>query len=167
MPQSENLLLSSLPPNVFGALEPHLKRATLGLGNGVAETGGQIRVVYFPLRGVISLVVPLNEGDAENCVLNFCRFRRRASHREPSTMEPGTMTKAKKSKEELRQMILKEGKASSRAWPPGMDVSVRATASGWRVDCLPPTASRLAFTDCCDEVASIALRLRADFDLIN
>lgn len=77
------------------------------------------------------------------------------------------MTKAQKSREELRQMILKEGRASSSGWPPGMDVSVRATANGWRVDCLPPTASRLAFTDCCQEVASIALRLRANFDLID
>ena len=77
------------------------------------------------------------------------------------------MTKAQKSKEELRQMILREAQASPSGWPPGMDVSVRATAHGWRVDCLPPTASRLAFVECCQEVASIALRLRDDFDLIN
>jgi hypothetical protein len=73
-------------------------------------------------------------------------------------------TKAKKSKEELRHMILEKARSSS--WcPAGMDVSVTATTSGWRVDCLPPTASRLAFVDCCEQVASIALSLRADFDL--
>jgi len=94
---------------------------------------------------------------------------RSVSHGAPheALWSPATVTKAQKSKEELRQMILKEGKASSSHWPPGMDVSVRAAACGWRVDCLPPTASRLAFTDCCDEVARIVLRLRADFDLIN
>ena len=75
------------------------------------------------------------------------------------------MTKAQKTKEELRQMILQEGKASP-GWPAGMDVSVRATAGGWRVDCRPPSASRLAFADSCQRVASITLRLREDFDLI-
>ena len=76
------------------------------------------------------------------------------------------MTKAQKTKEELRQMILQEGKASSHGWPAGMDVSVRATAGGWGVDCLPPSASRRAFADSCQQVASITLRLREDFDLI-
>ena len=76
------------------------------------------------------------------------------------------MTKAQKTKEELRQMILQEGKASSHCWPAGMDVSVRATAGGWRVDGLPPSASQRAFADSCRQVASIALRLREDFDLI-
>ena len=76
------------------------------------------------------------------------------------------MTKTQKTKEELRQMILQEGKASSHDWPAGMDVSVRATAGGWGVDCLPPTASRLAFAEPCRQVASITLRLREKFDLI-
>jgi hypothetical protein len=77
------------------------------------------------------------------------------------------MTKARKSKEELRHMILEETKKLPYGCPPGMDVAVRQTPSGWGVDCLPPTASRLAFADCCTKVAGIALRLRADFDLKN
>jgi len=61
-------------------------------------------------------------------------------------------------------MVLKKA-GISRQLPPGMDVSVRATRRGWEVDCAPPTASRLAFTDCCDHIASIVALLREDFDL--
>ena len=63
MPSSQNLILSSLAPDVRAALEPHLQATTLGFGDVVAETGHQIRSVYFPLRGVISLVVHMNVGD--------------------------------------------------------------------------------------------------------
>ena len=63
MPQSQNLILSSLPADVFASLEQHLKRATLRLGDLVADTNEEIRRVYFPLGGVISLVVRMNVGN--------------------------------------------------------------------------------------------------------
>ena len=74
------------------------------------------------------------------------------------------MSKEQRSKQELRTMVLKKA-GISRQLPPGMDVSVRATRRGWEVDCAPPTASRLAFMDCCDHIASIVVLLREDFDL--
>jgi len=74
------------------------------------------------------------------------------------------MSKEQRSKEELRTMVLEKA-GGSRQLPPGMDVSVRSTRRGWEVDCAPPTASRLAFTDSCDHIASVVLLLREDFDL--
>ena len=63
MPQSENLILASLPQNVFAAMEPHLERVTLAFADVVAETGVPIRKVYFPYSGVVSLVVEMTVGD--------------------------------------------------------------------------------------------------------
>ena len=37
--------------------------ATLDFGNVIAEPNQPIRKVYFPFSGVISLVVPMGEGD--------------------------------------------------------------------------------------------------------
>ena len=63
MPQSLNLILASLPKKAYAALEPHLERATLAFGDVVAQNGQKIRKVYFPLSGVISLVVEMSVGD--------------------------------------------------------------------------------------------------------
>jgi CRP-like cAMP-binding protein len=62
MPQSKNLILASLAPNVFAALERRSKCTSLRFGDLVAETGEKIRNVYFPLSGVISLVVDMTVG---------------------------------------------------------------------------------------------------------
>lgn len=63
MSPSPNLILASLPQNIFSALEPHLKQVTLALGDVVAETGEPVRAVYFPFNGVISLVVAMQVGE--------------------------------------------------------------------------------------------------------
>ena len=63
MPQSHNLILASLPRHVFAALEPHLEHAPLVFGDVVAQNGEPIRKVYFPLSGVVSLVVEMSVGD--------------------------------------------------------------------------------------------------------
>jgi CRP-like cAMP-binding protein len=62
MPKSPNRLLASLPSNVYSALTPHLKIVELKFGDVVAEAGSEIRQVYFPYAGVISLVVELDVG---------------------------------------------------------------------------------------------------------
>src|SRR4029079_9046981 len=62
MSRSPNLILNSLPQNIFVALEPHLKQVTLGFGGVMAETGEPVRAVYFPFRGIISLVVEMQVG---------------------------------------------------------------------------------------------------------
>jgi CRP-like cAMP-binding protein len=62
MPKSPNRLLASLPSDVYSALTPHLKIVELKFGDVLAEAGSQIRQVYFPYSGVISLVVELDVG---------------------------------------------------------------------------------------------------------
>ena len=62
MAKSPNRLLASLPSNVYSALTPHLKLVELKFGDVVAEAGSEIRQVYFPYAGVISLVVELDVG---------------------------------------------------------------------------------------------------------
>jgi CRP-like cAMP-binding protein len=63
MAQSLNLVLDSLPQNIFAALQPHLKAVDLTFGTTVARSGGTVERVYFPHTGVISLVVEMEVGD--------------------------------------------------------------------------------------------------------
>ena len=58
----QNRLLASLPSDVYSALTPHVKIVELKFGDVVAEAGSEIRQVYFPYSGVISLVVELKVG---------------------------------------------------------------------------------------------------------
>jgi Crp-like helix-turn-helix domain len=62
MSQSANLILNSLPQNIFAALEPHLKNTSLKFGEVVAECDHEVKAVYFPHDGVISLVVEMEVG---------------------------------------------------------------------------------------------------------
>ena len=62
MSRSPNLILRSLPQNIFAALEPHLEQVTLAFGDVVAETGEPVRAVYFPFNGIVSLVVEMQVG---------------------------------------------------------------------------------------------------------
>src|SRR4029078_4280032 len=62
MSRSPNLILNSLPQNIFVPLEPHLKQVTLAFGDVVAETGEPVRAVYFPFNGIVSLVVEMQVG---------------------------------------------------------------------------------------------------------
>jgi CRP-like cAMP-binding protein len=63
MSQSANLLLASLPQNVFAAMEPHMDEVKLPFGELLAETGQPVRRVYFPYSGVISILVEMSVGD--------------------------------------------------------------------------------------------------------
>jgi CRP-like cAMP-binding protein len=63
MPQSPNRILNALPQNIFAAMEPHLRHEVLAFGDVIAEPGEPVRNVYFPLTGVISLVVEMNVGE--------------------------------------------------------------------------------------------------------
>src|SRR5690348_11600002 len=63
MPRSSNLLLASLPQNIFAAIEPHLRVVPLKFGDVTAEPDQPVGQVYFPFSGVISLVVAMSVGD--------------------------------------------------------------------------------------------------------
>jgi CRP-like cAMP-binding protein len=63
MSQSPNLLLNALPQNIFAAIEPHLRDVPLTFGDTVADSGELVRYVYFPVAGVVSLVVEMQVGE--------------------------------------------------------------------------------------------------------
>jgi len=63
MPQSPNLILNSLPQNVFSAFQAHLMLNEMTFGTVVADTEEPISQVYFPHSGVVSLVVDMDVGD--------------------------------------------------------------------------------------------------------
>src|SRR5829696_6845311 len=63
MAQHPNRILSSLPQNIFAAVQLHLKPVNLVFGDIVAETGQPIEHVHFPHSGVVSLVVEMEVGD--------------------------------------------------------------------------------------------------------
>jgi CRP-like cAMP-binding protein len=57
-----NSFLSSLDLDVLSLLAPHMKNVALPIGMLVAEAGETIGAVYFPISGIISLVVELEGG---------------------------------------------------------------------------------------------------------
>lgn len=63
MAHLQNRLLAALPADVFNTLHPYLKTAELASGQVLSEPGDEIRQVYFPQQGIISLVVELKSGD--------------------------------------------------------------------------------------------------------
>jgi CRP-like cAMP-binding protein len=62
-PHTSNHFLASLAADDRSALLPHLKGFDLPQGRVLYETGDTISVVYFPLAGMVSLVVHLASGD--------------------------------------------------------------------------------------------------------
>jgi CRP-like cAMP-binding protein len=59
-----NQLLGALEPAVRERLAPQLERVTHKLDDVICEAGGQLRHVYFPEGGVLSLLTVLENGDA-------------------------------------------------------------------------------------------------------
>ena len=62
MPDSINLLLSSLSKGDTAAIGPHLKSVYLEQQTVLYEVGTKIALVYFPTHAIISLVVCLSNG---------------------------------------------------------------------------------------------------------
>jgi CRP-like cAMP-binding protein len=59
-----NRLLARLPREDFGLLAPHLVYGPFAQGTVLAETGDEVDQVYFPLSGMISLVIVMKDGKA-------------------------------------------------------------------------------------------------------
>lgn len=57
-----NLLLLSLPDSDYRSLRPHLEYVNLPNHLVLHEAGGKLEFVYFPNRGLISLVVVMEDG---------------------------------------------------------------------------------------------------------
>jgi CRP-like cAMP-binding protein len=58
-----NHFLDGLSPADLQILTPHLRQVTLARGMRLHETGDVIERIYFPLSGVISIVVHLQSGE--------------------------------------------------------------------------------------------------------
>jgi CRP-like cAMP-binding protein len=60
----QNRMLAALPPGECDRLERHLIPVAPDQGTVLQEVYAPIDYVYFPVRGLLSLVVRMNEGDA-------------------------------------------------------------------------------------------------------
>src|SRR3984893_5011715 len=58
----KNRLLAALPRDEYGGLLPHLEKVALPLKEILYEANGPIARVFFPLNGVISLVIIMEGG---------------------------------------------------------------------------------------------------------
>src|SRR5687767_4033258 len=57
-----NRLLSALPPDEHGRLEGHLKHMHLPKDKVLLSPGDKVAYAYFPLDGVVSLLMVLEDG---------------------------------------------------------------------------------------------------------
>src|SRR5271166_2864164 len=58
----ENRLLAALPRDEYRRLRPHLEKVSLPLKDILYEANGPIPHVFFPLNGVVSLVIVMEGG---------------------------------------------------------------------------------------------------------
>jgi CRP-like cAMP-binding protein len=58
----QNLLLASLPETEWERWKPQLELVDLPLGKVLYESGEQMKFVYFPTSGIVSLLYVLNSG---------------------------------------------------------------------------------------------------------
>jgi CRP-like cAMP-binding protein len=61
---ASNKLLAALPRTDFELLAPHLTTLQLAQGTVLYEAGNEVDEVYFPLSGMVSLVVVMRDGKA-------------------------------------------------------------------------------------------------------
>jgi CRP-like cAMP-binding protein len=59
-----NKLLAALPRKDFEFLVPHLEAVQIARGTVLCEPGSEVDQVYFPLSGMISMVVVMRDGKA-------------------------------------------------------------------------------------------------------
>jgi CRP-like cAMP-binding protein len=60
-----NRLLSALPPDDFGLLQPHLEPTSLEPRQWIIETKRPIRRVYFPEQSIVSILADTSQGRIE------------------------------------------------------------------------------------------------------
>ena len=61
-PHHRNAVLAALSPRAFSMLEPHLRHRDFAEGSVLWDAGVPTERVYFPLAGVISVVLPVKDG---------------------------------------------------------------------------------------------------------
>src|SRR6185295_9638261 len=60
-----NRLLSALPPDDFGLLQPHLELTSLELRQWLSDAQQPISHVYFPEQGIVSILADTAQGRIE------------------------------------------------------------------------------------------------------
>lgn len=60
----DNRLLAALPRADFGLLQPHISLQVLDQGMRLLDAGDEVDAVYFPLNGMLSLLVVMQDGRA-------------------------------------------------------------------------------------------------------
>src|SRR4029079_12730720 len=63
-PPTRNQILGMLPATDYHRLLPHLHLVELELGHSLYESGGQLEHVYFPVKGIVSLLYVTQGGDS-------------------------------------------------------------------------------------------------------
>jgi CRP-like cAMP-binding protein len=58
----DNRLLAALPAADYERLRPHLRLVPLPLGAALCESGSQLRHIYFPVSGLVSLLYTTEDG---------------------------------------------------------------------------------------------------------
>ena len=58
----QNLLLATLPAEIFERLSPQLELISMPLGEVLYESGGQLQHVYFPTTAILSLHYVMEDG---------------------------------------------------------------------------------------------------------
>src|SRR5438309_10742511 len=62
--KSENQMLAALPPEALARLHSALDRVRLRLGEAVYEAGVEMRHLYFPTDGIVSLLQVTEDGSS-------------------------------------------------------------------------------------------------------
>jgi CRP-like cAMP-binding protein len=68
----QNRLLALLPEQDFAALRPKLRFVQFPLGASLYESGGSLSHVYFPTRGIVSLLYVTQNGDSAELAVIGC-----------------------------------------------------------------------------------------------
>lgn len=72
IPKQENLLLSGLPAADLGRLRGTLEDVQLRLGDSIYESGIEIRHLYFPTSGIVSLLQVMENGSSAELAVVGC-----------------------------------------------------------------------------------------------
>ncbi|HVE79092.1 MAG TPA: cyclic nucleotide-binding domain-containing protein [Gemmatimonadaceae bacterium] len=56
-----NLLLLALPADSYACIEPHLERVALARGTVLHKPGEEIRSLYFPIDGLVSVTITMRD----------------------------------------------------------------------------------------------------------
>jgi CRP-like cAMP-binding protein len=69
---TQNLILAALPDADYQRLRPQLELVDLPLGHSLYESGGQLKHVFFPIEGIVSLLYVTQGGNSAELAVIGC-----------------------------------------------------------------------------------------------